>query len=178
MLFWWICGGESVLPVLLLHHLGSSPPIHHFNVNFLLYIFFAHDITCCLCVCQSLSCVWICDPMDCSPPGSSVQGILQARVLEWVTISFSGGSSWSRDWTHISCIASRFFTVWVTKEAPSVFRCYKHSVVGEETEAHWLPTPGLYLPVQGLAYTLLLSTPSKISYIQAAFCQRVGLRSP
>ena len=146
-------------------------------MHFLLYIFFAHDITCCLCVCQSFSCVRLCDPMDCSPPGSSVQGILQARVLEWVAISFSRRSSWSRDWTHISCIAGRFFTVWATKEVPSVFR-YKNSVVGEETEAHWLPTPGLYLPVQSLAYTLLLSTPSRMSCIQAAFYQGVGLRSP
>ena len=47
-------------------------------------------------------------------PGSSVQGILQARMLEWVAISFSKGSSWSRDWTRVSCIAGRFFTVWAT----------------------------------------------------------------
>ena len=44
-------------------------------------------------------------PMDCSPPGSSVQGIFQIRILEWVAISFSRGSSWPRDWTHISCIS-------------------------------------------------------------------------
>ena len=43
----------------------------------------------CVYVCKSLSCVQLCDPMDCSPPGSSVQGILQARVLEWVAISLS-----------------------------------------------------------------------------------------
>ena len=41
----------------------------------------------------------LCDPMDCSPPGSSVHGISQARILEWVAISFSSGSSWPRDWT-------------------------------------------------------------------------------
>ena len=44
------------------------------------------------------------DPMDCSPPGSSVHGISQARMLEWVAIPFSKGSSWSKDWTHSSCI--------------------------------------------------------------------------
>ena len=64
---------------------------------------------------KSLS-VWRCDPMDCSLPGSSVHGILQARVLEWVAILFSKRSSWLRDWTWLSCIASRVFTVWATRE--------------------------------------------------------------
>ena len=45
-----------------------------------------------------------CDPMDCSPPGSSVHGIFQARILEWVAISFSRGSSRPRNWTRVSCI--------------------------------------------------------------------------
>ena len=49
-------------------------------------------------------------PMDYSPPGSSVSGILQARILEWVAIFFSRGSSRPRDWTHVSYIAGRFFT--------------------------------------------------------------------
>ena len=52
------------------------------------------------------SCPTLCDPMDCSPPGSSVHGILQARILEWVAISFSRGSSWPRDQTRVSYIAS------------------------------------------------------------------------
>ena len=51
-----------------------------------------------------------------SLPGSSVRGIFQARVLEWVTISFSRGSSQTRDWTWVSCIAGRRFTVWATRE--------------------------------------------------------------
>ena len=63
-----------------------------------------------LCVCaKSLqSCLNLCDPMDCSPPGSSVHGILQARILEWVAISSSRGSSWPRDQTcisYVSCMA-------------------------------------------------------------------------
>ena len=57
-----------------------------------------------------------CSPMDCSPPGSSVQGILQARILEWVAMPSSRGSSQPRDWTQVSCIASRFFDIWATKE--------------------------------------------------------------
>ena len=50
-------------------------------------------------------------PMNCSLPGSSVHGILQARKLEWVAIPFSRGSSWPREWTKASCIAGRFFTI-------------------------------------------------------------------
>ena len=57
------------------------------------------------------SCLTLCRSMDCSPPGSSVHGILQARTLEWVAISFSRGSSGSRDHTWGSCIAGRFFPV-------------------------------------------------------------------
>ena len=58
-----------------------------------------------------------CDPMDCSPPGSSLHGILQARILEWVAIPFSRGSSRCRNWTWVSCIAGRFFTDWAMREA-------------------------------------------------------------
>ena len=54
--------------------------------------------------------------MDCSLPGSSVHGILQARILGWVAITFSRGSSRLRDRTRVSCIAGRFFTIWATRE--------------------------------------------------------------
>ena len=54
----------------------------------------------------------LCDPMDCSPPGSSVLEPYQAGMLEWVAIPFSRGSSQPRAWTQVSCIAGRFFTVW------------------------------------------------------------------
>ena len=56
--------------------------------------------------------------MDYSLPGSSVRGILQARILEWVAISYSRGSSRPKDRTQVSCVAGRFFTVWATREAP------------------------------------------------------------
>ena len=60
---------------------------------------------CAYIVVELLSCVWLfCDPMDCNPPGSSVHGIFQARILEWVAISFSRGSSPPRDRTPVSCI--------------------------------------------------------------------------
>ena len=64
-------------------------------------------------LCRSLvaqSCPTLCDPVDCSPPGSSVPGILQARMLERVAISFPRGSSRPRDQTHICCTAGRFLT--------------------------------------------------------------------
>ena len=54
----------------------------------------------------------------CSLPRSSVHGIFQAGVLEWVAISFSRGSSWPRDRTRVSCIVGRHFTVWATREVP------------------------------------------------------------
>ena len=56
-------------------------------------------------------CPTLCNPVDCSPPGSSVHGILQARILEWVAISFSRGFSLPRDGTRVSCIAGRRFTL-------------------------------------------------------------------
>ena len=56
-------------------------------------------------------------PMDCSMPGASVHGIIQARILEWVAMPFFRRSSQPRDWTQVSCIVGGFFTVWATKEA-------------------------------------------------------------
>ena len=60
------------------------------------------------------SCPNLCNPVDCSLSGSSVHGIFLARVLEWVAISFSRGSFWPRDWTLVSRIVGRRFTVWAT----------------------------------------------------------------
>ena len=60
-------------------------------------------------------CPTLCSPIDCSLPGSSVLGILQARIPVWVAIPFSRKSSWPRVWTQVSCIAGTFFTVWATR---------------------------------------------------------------
>ena len=62
-------------------------------------------------------CLTLCDPLDCSLPGFSVHGIFQARVLECVAISFSRGSSRPRDWTQVSHIVGRCFTLWATRKA-------------------------------------------------------------
>ena len=64
------------------------------------------------------SCLTPCNPMDCSPSGSSVPEISQTRILEWVAIFSSRGSSQPRDQTQVSCIAGRFFTIWAITEAP------------------------------------------------------------
>ena len=69
------------------------------------------------------SCPTLCDPMHCSPPGSSVYGIVQSRILDWIAIPFSRGSSWPRDRTCISwasCMVGGFFTFWVTGEVQEV----------------------------------------------------------
>ena len=89
-----------------------------------IYILFFHS---CLHHCFSRVCVWVCvlvaqscltlcDPMNCTLPVSSVHGIFQARILEWVIMPFSRGSSPSRDQTWVSCVAGRLFTVWATRE--------------------------------------------------------------
>ena len=65
---------------------------------------YMHVCLCCCCFSVAKSFRTLCDPMDCSPPGSSVHGISHIRMLEWVAISFSRGSSWPRDQTHVSYI--------------------------------------------------------------------------
>ena len=81
---------------------------------------------CCAVCLVTQSCLTLWDPMDCSLPGFSVHGILQARILEWVAISSSRGSSQQRDRTCISCV-SEFFThstfreaLWETSSSPKI----------------------------------------------------------
>ena len=62
------------------------------------------------------SCPSLCNPMDCSPPSSSVHEIFQTRILEWIAIFFYRGSSQPKDWTQISCTTGIFFTVWATRD--------------------------------------------------------------
>ena len=65
----------------------------------------SHTICCCCYCLVTQLCPTLCDPMDCSPQGSSVHGFSQARILEWVAISFSRASSQHRNQTHISCVS-------------------------------------------------------------------------
>ena len=76
----------------------------------------------CICCLVAKSCLTFLWPMDCSLPGSSVHGISQARILEWVAISFSRGSSWSRDQIWVYCLAGGFFTIEPTGK-PYVCTC-------------------------------------------------------
>ena len=102
------------------------------------------------------SCLTLCDPMNCRQPGSFVHGILQARILEWVAIPFSRRSSQPRDWTWVSCIASRFFTNWAPREAwkykqIKMSSCVLPSLSGPalllwSPNKDWLPAPEGSLP--------------------------------
>ena len=84
-------------------------------------------------------CPTLCDPMYYSPPGSSVHGILQARILEWVAISFSRGSSQPRNQTQVSHIAGRRFNLWATREAHQVL----WPVLIELPLCHWVVNSSL-----------------------------------
>ena len=90
-------GIKPLSPVVAGGLFATVPPGKHWNSQ---------------CVCYNHSVV-----SDSLQPGFSVHGILQARILEWVAMPSSRGSSRSRDWTQVSCIAGRFFTIWATREA-------------------------------------------------------------
>ena len=88
----------------------------------------AHSYSLKVKVLVAQSCLTLCDPMDCSPPGFSVFGVLWARILASVAIPFSRGSSQSRDRTWVSHIASRFFTIWATRISCKSYSSDKHSL--------------------------------------------------
>ena len=95
-----------------------------------------HSLTCLrvtshssCCFCLSLSHVWLFNSADCDPPGSSVRGIFQVRILVCIAISFSKGSSRPRDRTWASYIAGRLFTIWATREIQFYYL---------ETEHRWI----------------------------------------
>ena len=92
------------------HTLPSSTILHN------------HVAHVCVCVLAAQSCLTLCDPTDCSLPGSTVHGVFQARILEWVASPFSRGSFQPRDQTQVSHIAGSFFTIWVTKKPKHVTR--------------------------------------------------------
>ena len=90
------------------------------------------------------SCPTLCNPMDYSLPGSSVHGIFQAIVLEWIAISFSKGSSQPRDRTQVSCIVDRHFTVWPTGK--SIYFSAKMGIIMVPTSATQVVLLGKNLP--------------------------------
>ena len=95
---------------------GRKKCSHFFQVTILLLFFYVYlKVKSESVVTQS--CPTLCDPVDCSLPGSSIHGIFQARILEWVAISFSKGSSRPRDQTRASRIAGRLLTIWASRES-------------------------------------------------------------
>ena len=129
------------------------------------------------CCTWSLSCVWLfATSVDHSPPGTSVHGILQARILEWVTIPSSRGSSQPRDQTHVSHIAGKFFTIWDTREAHEYWSGKPVLSSGN------LPDPGIEsgfpalqtdaLPAE-LPGKLLLGIYMRNAYVHKKICIRI-----
>ena len=108
---------SSASPRVLRIHIGSWPSVECF-----LHLFFSwipHDDCVLSCsVVSMLLTVTLCDLMDCTLPGSSIHEIFQARILEWVAISSSRGSSQSRDWTCTSCIGWQILYHWATWKDP------------------------------------------------------------
>ena len=98
----------------------------------------------------SQSCLTLCNPMNCSPPGSSVHRISQARILEWLAVLFFRGFSWPRDQTRVPCIAGRFFGASLVaqrlKRLPPMRETQVQSWVGKISwRRKWQPTP-VFLP--------------------------------
>ena len=104
--------------------------------------------------------------MDCSPPGSSVHGISQARILEWVAISYSRGSSWPRDWTHVSwCswIGRWIFNHWATWEAPDHMVTLL-LIIGANPILFTIPAKLFFSSVQPLSCVWLFVTPWTVAH--------------
>ena len=96
-------------------------------------------------------CVTLCDPMNCSPPGSSLHGIFQTRILEWVAIHFSTGIFPAQDRNQVSCIAGekKFFTSWATRN--------HHIFQTKKIKGAWiLPTNYLFICFSALVYKQII----------------------
>ena len=118
--------------------------------------------------------------MDCSPPGSSLIGILQARILEWVAVPFSRGSSWPRGGTQVSHTAGRFFTIWTTREPgkPLVLELLGYTAVGLFWPDHHFYLLGciFYLVYSSSIWTFLVSQVLRPS-LNDSFSVHIDLQS-
>ena len=109
--------------------MGSQRVRHDWETSLILTLNLSTKVNYISSVCWvTESCLTLCDPVHCNPPGSSVHGISQLKILEWVAISSSRGSSWPRDRTHVSCIGRRILYHWIT------------------WEIHWGKSSSSYLP--------------------------------
>ena len=116
--------------------------------------------------------------MDFSLPGSSVHGILQARILEWAAFSFSRGSYWLRDWTQVSCITGRFFTIWATRAGYflnllTVFFCFFFSDT-ISVEGDWRCCSPM-LPLEIAVQVSLLASTDTQRGVSYKFWMRMGV---
>ena len=132
----------------------------------------------CECVLVAQSCLTLCDPMDYSPPVSSVHGIFQARILEWVAISYSRGSSQHRDGIRVSCTSGRFFTVSATREAsysydPALLLPGIYSKVLIRNTHHQYYLVQGWMVGEGGSGPLCLTIGKRISYYATAIGQNV-----
>ena len=122
------------------------------------------------------TCPTLCDPKDCSPPGSSIHGILQARILEWVPISFSRGSSRPRDWTRVSHTADRLFTIWATGKPYSLQTGRQRKLpqphLQWEVEANILPGPVRFLSWPSTSQSSVHLTSSSFFFLKTALVVR------
>ena len=118
-----------------------------------------------------------CDPMDCSPLGSFVHGISQARILEWIAISSCRGTSQPRDWTHISCIScitGRFFIHWAIGEAKMILLLINkgrshHRIDGILNEINYMQTGPCIIIIIIIIIIFLWLFPS-ICHVQKVLC--------
>ena len=107
-----------------------------------MYIFFLMSNKSDICMCiwcdvtlVTQSCPTLCDPMDCSLPGSSVLGIFQARTLEWLAIAFSRGCPQPRNWSRVSHSAGTVFTIWASRQD-----CMCHTLAfNHQDKVNWKP---------------------------------------
>ena len=119
----------------------------------------------------------LCDPMDYSPSGSSVHGILQARILEWVAMPSSRGSSQPRNQTWVSGTAGRLFTIWATREAPCTstfptlcYRCYLAVIGIFFSSVQYRIPPGLRHHSLAVTFYLLSPLGTGLDLVTSCFC--------
>ena len=135
MLYLWISCQETIYNSQNSHTVADIYQVQSISFPFSFRKTWAHGLLCTMLFVQLLSCDLLfsglfCHPRACSPPGSSVHGIFQARILKWVTIFFSRGSSLPMDQTQVSRITGRFFTIWATGKPKMVWyliKCHQFS---------------------------------------------------
>ena len=111
---------------------------------------------------QSVSRVQLCDLMDCIPPESSVHGVLQARILEWVVISYSTRSSWPRDWTHISCIGRQILYHFATSKIIKNQLYFNKKIISKVNEALVYYYSQYSIWYEFISWTTVIKKPKKV----------------